>query len=233
MLTAMVTRMAAPRIMSNVYALTPSSVKPSFSMPRTIAPNSAPMTVPSPPVSSVPPITAEAMAENMISVPPESGSIEPMRKASRMPAKPPSTLQSTKLPVLIIRTLMPTSAAPTGLPPVAMVWRPQRVFLSTNCSRRASKTAQPISAMALAPKTAVKPAPAWGWTGKPPEIVNVKPLMRKSMPSVVTKEGRRKSVVIAPLTSPTTPAARSPAMTASQIGRPAAAAKYMTNGVSA
>ena len=36
-----------------------------------MAPKSAPMTVPSPPVSSVPPITAEAMAANMISVPPD------------------------------------------------------------------------------------------------------------------------------------------------------------------
>ena len=77
---------------------------------------------------------------------------------------------------------MPTSAAPIGLPPVAIVWRPQRVFLSTNCSTSASTTAQAISAIALAPNAAVKPGPACGWTGKPPEIVSVKPLMRKSMP---------------------------------------------------
>ena len=44
--------------------------------------------VPEPPVRSVPPITAEAMAMNMISDPPASGSIEPMRNASMTPAKP-------------------------------------------------------------------------------------------------------------------------------------------------
>ena len=53
--------------MSKVKALTPESEKPSLRMPSTNAPSSAPITVPDPPVSSVPPITAEAMAANMIS----------------------------------------------------------------------------------------------------------------------------------------------------------------------
>ncbi len=45
----------------------------------------------------------------------------------RCPAKPASTLASTKLPILIQRTLTPASAAPIRFPPVAIVCSPQRV----------------------------------------------------------------------------------------------------------
>ena len=79
------------------------------------------MIVPDPPISDVPPMTAAATARNMMSVPPCSGRIDVMRVESRIPAKPPSTLQSTKLPILIQRTLTPLSLAPIGLPPVATV----------------------------------------------------------------------------------------------------------------
>ena len=48
-----------------------------------------------------------------------------------IPAKPPSMLQSTKLPILIQRTLTPLSRAPIRLPPVATVWTPHLVRTST------------------------------------------------------------------------------------------------------
>ena len=51
---------------SNVNALTPWSVKPSRRMPSTHAPMNAPMTVPLPPASSVPPMTAAEIAANMM-----------------------------------------------------------------------------------------------------------------------------------------------------------------------
>src|ERR671918_282761 len=59
MSTTIATRIARPRMRSNVKALTPWSVKPSRRMPSTQAPMKAPSTVPLPPASSVPPITAE------------------------------------------------------------------------------------------------------------------------------------------------------------------------------
>ena len=53
-----------------------------------------------------------------------------IRTDSRMPASAPSVLQSTKLPILTLRTLTPLSLAPIRLPPVATVWSPQRVLVS-------------------------------------------------------------------------------------------------------
>src|SRR6187549_3588091 len=75
-------RIAIPMIRSKLNALTPR--KP-------------PMIVPDPPISEVPPITAAATARNMMSVPPCSGRIDVIRVESRIPAKPPRTLQSMKL----------------------------------------------------------------------------------------------------------------------------------------
>ena len=60
-----------------------------------------PMTVPTPPKSDVPPITAPATARNIRSGPPWSGTIVVMRVESRIPAKPARTFASTKLPILI------------------------------------------------------------------------------------------------------------------------------------
>ncbi len=70
-----------------------------------------------------------------MSAPPCSGTIVVIRVESRMPAKPASRFASTKFPILTIRTLTPLSAAPTRLPPVAIVCRPHRVHVSTNCRR--------------------------------------------------------------------------------------------------
>ena len=68
----------------------------------------------------------------------------------------------------------------------------------------------------------------------PCDIVSVSPFTRKSVPSVVTKDGTRSSSVTQPLTQPDTPQ-RQPRLATgpAQTGAPAAAAKYMTNGASA
>ena len=74
---------------------------------------------------------------------------------------------------------------------------------------------------------------ASGETGAPCEIVSVKPLMRNSVPSVVTKDGTRSFTVIAPLTRPISPDATSASRIAITSGMPACWPKYMTNGASA
>ena len=70
----------------------------------------------------------------MIPEPPASGSVDVMRTASRMPAKPASVLASMKLRVLTQRTRMPASREPSRLPPTAKVCRPQRVRMSSTWS---------------------------------------------------------------------------------------------------
>ena len=61
-LSAIETMIAAPSTRSNVKALIPWSVKPRLRMARTRTPSAAPITVPEPPNSEVPPITAAATA---------------------------------------------------------------------------------------------------------------------------------------------------------------------------
>ncbi len=106
--------MAMPRIMLNVKALMPLIVRPSRSMPRTRAPRKAPITVPEPPASAVPPMTAAATPRNIRSEPPASGSIESTRIASLMPAKPAKTAASMKLPTLIRLVCTPASRRRSG-----------------------------------------------------------------------------------------------------------------------
>lgn len=72
-----------------------------------------------------------------------------------------------------------------------------------------------------------------GDTGVPRERVSVKPFTKNSVPSVVTKEGMRRYTVTAPLITPTTPAASTPASRASHTGAPASLAKCMMNGANA
>ncbi len=67
--------------------------------------------------------------------------------------------------------------------------------------------------------------------GKPSEMLSVNPLTISSMPSVTMKEGIPNVIVIAPLTSPTTPAPASASTTPIGIGSPASIAKYSRNGV--
>jgi hypothetical protein len=69
--------------------------------------------------------------------------------------------------------------------------------------------------------------------GVPRETVSVMPLMRKSVPSVVTNEGNRSHTVTAPFTKPMIAAATSPASTAIHMGAPASFANTIMNGANA
>src|SRR5712691_176971 len=135
-------RIARPVIRTKVKALTPMMLRPVRRMMSTATPMKPPTTVPTPPNSEVPPITAPATARNIRSGPPWSGTIVVMRVESTMPAKPASTFASTKFPILIARTLTPLSAAPRRLPPVAKVHRPRRVQVRIACTTRTSPSAQ-------------------------------------------------------------------------------------------
>ena len=71
-----------------------------------------------------------------------SGVMLAVRTASRIPAKPAVSAQSTKLRTSTRLTLMPASAAPSRLPPAATVYIPDRVNDSTSCKRITIPTAQ-------------------------------------------------------------------------------------------
>ena len=99
--------------------------------------------MPSPPASSVPPITAADTARNIVSdAPAVSGVTELERIASRTPTKPAKKLQSTKLRITTMRTFTPASAAPCLLPPTAIVYMPQRVRVSSTCTNATNSSAQ-------------------------------------------------------------------------------------------
>src|SRR6266705_2852646 len=203
-------------MMSKVKALTPSRVKPSLRMESTRTPRKAPTIVPRPPISEVPPMTAPAAAANMIRVPPASGSMDVMRNPSSIPAKPPKTLHSMKLPILTLLTLTPVSLAPSRLLPVATVCRPHLVKESTICITITIAIAQMISEYGLLPNTWLK-APTFGVrAGKPLEMVRVMPSNRKRVPSVVMKDGTFSSTVTRPLNSPTAALASRPKMIAKE-----------------
>ena len=76
----------------------------------------APIRVPEPPVSRVPPITAAAMAAKVISDPPARGSIDPMRNASMTPAKPAKNAAQHEIAHLDAGTLIPTSFCGDEIP---------------------------------------------------------------------------------------------------------------------
>src|SRR5439155_1395992 len=94
-------RIASPMIRSKSKALTPMMFRPVRRMMITPTPMNPPTTVPTPPKSEVPPMTAPATARNIRSGPPWSGTIVVTRVESTIPAKPASTFASTKLPILI------------------------------------------------------------------------------------------------------------------------------------
>src|SRR3954470_7500542 len=201
-------------------------------MPRKSAPNSAPIAVPSPPASSVPPITAADTARNIVSdAPAVSGVTDPARLASRMPTNPASRLHSTKLRITPERTFTPASAAPCLLPPTAIVYMPQRVSTSTTWITPTAISAQMNSEYWPAPKMLAN-VPTWltcssstiFWplttcvtfstlevtsapgmaTGAAWEMISVRPPRPSSMPSVVMNDDTPNTSVITPLINPTT-----------------------------
>ncbi len=138
-----------------------------------------------------------------------------------------------KLPSFSRFTLIPASLEPNGFAPDAIVCKPQRVFRNSTCMTTAIAIVQMISLYPQAPMNAAKSLPSGVDTGVPREMVNVRPLMKNSVPSVVTNEGIRRYTVTAPLINPTTPAATTPAISAIHVGAPASCAKCMMNGANA
>ena len=64
---------------------------PLFRMPMMATPSSAPTIVPLPPCSAQPPSTAAVIASSSRPCEPDTGWPEPVRAASRMPARPAAT----------------------------------------------------------------------------------------------------------------------------------------------
>ena len=62
----------------------------------------------------------------------------------------------------------------------------------------------------VATKDFLNTGPAFGRTGKPPEMIRVRPLIKNSVPRVVMKDGIRSTTVKTPLTMPTMAAAIEP-----------------------
>src|SRR3954470_17611447 len=201
-------------------------------MPRNSAPNSAPIAVPSPPASSVPPMTAADTARNIVSdAPAVSGWTELARLASRIPTKPARKLHTTKLRITTTRTFTPASAAPCLLPPTATVYMPQRVSESSTWIAPTASSAQMNSEYWPAPKILANvptsltcsgsvifwPLTTWVTltvcdvtsapgiaTGAAWEMISVRPPRPSSMPSVVMNDETPNTSVITPLTTPTT-----------------------------
>src|SRR5690349_19291121 len=201
-------------------------------MPRNSAPNSAPIAVPSPPASSVPPMTAADTARNIVSAAPAvSGVTEVERIASSTPTNPARVLQRMKLRMTTKRTLMPASAAPCLLPPTETVYMPQRVSESSTCTAATMISAQISSEYLPAPKmlanvpteltcscnvifcplTTCVTFTVWDVTSAPGmatgwacEMISVKPPTASSMPSVVMNDDTPRYSVKKPLMTPTT-----------------------------
>src|SRR3954468_657982 len=200
-------------------------------MPRNSAPNSAPIAVPSPPASSVPPITAADTARNIVSeAPAVSGVTELERIASRTPTKPAKKLHTTKLRITTARTFTPASAAPCLLPPTATVYMPQRVSESSTCTAPTAINAQisseywptpkilanvptsltcsgsvifwPLTTCVTLTVCEVTSAPGIA-TGAAWEMISVRPPRPSSMPSVVMNDETPNTSVITPLINPT------------------------------
>ena len=73
--------------MLDCVAWAPRSTNPLLRQAITKAPINAPITVPEPPVSAVPPITAAAMASKVRLLPPASGAAEPEMRGRNHPGQ--------------------------------------------------------------------------------------------------------------------------------------------------
>ncbi len=140
-------------------------VKPFWMIASRIAPNSAPTTVPEPPSSAVPPMTAAATAMNIIWEPPLVGSKEPTRTWSTIPASPAKRLVSTNVATFTRLTLMPDSAALSGLPPAACAYTPYLVYDSATCMTAMTSRAQTSSDQRQPPSTSPSPPVIGGGVG--------------------------------------------------------------------
>ena len=127
---------------------------------------------------------------------------------------------------------MPASWAPTGLPPVAIVYTPQRVLVSTMWSMTVNPTAHQKPEKSAPPIQSANP-PRRGVLGNASEIVSVTPLRKNSIPSVVMNDGTPVTNVITPLVSPTSEATKTAKTRATGNGNPQPCAESMTKGAKA
>src|SRR5215211_6836841 len=117
-LRIMAARIAAPRKKLDCVAWAPRSTSPLLRQAITKAPIKAPITVPDPPVSAVPPITAAAMAYSVSTAPPLKGSAEPEIVEVIKPANAANPLKIMKVVIFMRSVRTPISLAASRLLPV-------------------------------------------------------------------------------------------------------------------
>src|SRR5471032_535870 len=202
------------------------------------APTTAPSTLPIPPDSAVPPITAAATACSSRPSPIE-GSAAPSRSTWIKPAKPASTEHSTKENSFTRRAGTPLDMDASRNPPVAFIQLPRLVADSRNAAaapmainQRNDARNNPSGPIKLTNNCAgIRSIGRFG--GKPPDSTTVSDRTMNNMPSVVMKLGMLKTSVINPFASPTHAATTSPIKNAGQNGTPAFMSSVIAIGVSA
>ncbi len=102
---------------------------------------------------------------NIMSLPPLVGSKEPTRTWSTTPASPANRLVSTKVAILTRLTLMPDSAALSGLPPAARAYTPYLVYDSATCITATITSAQTSSDQRQPPRKSARPPVIGGGVG--------------------------------------------------------------------
>jgi len=103
-------------------------------MPMISTPTMTPLIAARPPASETPPRTQAEITESSNPVA-AFGWPEVMREASRMPAMPQTRPCSAKIQMRMLTTLTPASREASGLPPIASVFLPKTVRLSTKPKR--------------------------------------------------------------------------------------------------
>ena len=128
----------APR---NALEGTPLSTRPVRSMPVSAVPTTAPMMLPYPPLSRVPPITTAAMTSSSRPSP-RRGSTDLRRHTWSTPASAARPPQMTKLITRVRSTSTPWARAASPCPPVAKTALPKRVRVSNRWNSAASTSHQ-------------------------------------------------------------------------------------------
>src|SRR5260370_32813500 len=109
----------------------PVKKKPWLTIPNIKAPNSAPTTVPYPPVRNVPPITAAMIASNSFNWP-RPASAEPKSKTCEAPNTAAQKAENMNSVILTLLTGTPSERAALSSPPDAMIQLPKRVLERAN-----------------------------------------------------------------------------------------------------
>lgn len=143
---------------------------------------------------------------------------------------PARVLVTAKLTTFTRLTAMPDSAAPTGLPPVAWVWMPNRVAESTTCMRTTTPTAHKNSLQRDPPNTSTTQPSFGAPTGRAFEMMRTRPCNRNAMPRVVMNEGIVSTVRISPFTTPISALTTIAPSSASHSGQPLTENSVSRNG---